>query len=88
MAMTIEERTEMMVRMYGEVCTKAAAARILGRNIKTLGNMIDDGRIDDACAGTMVDVRSIARYISTPRQADSEARKRRVKLKYNSEFAV
>lgn len=88
MAMTTEERTEMMVRMYGEVCTKAAAARILGRNIKTLGNMIDDGRIDEACAGTMVDVRSIARYISAPKQEDFEARKRRVKLKYNSEFAV
>ena len=88
MAMTVEERTEMMVQMYGEVCTKAAAARILGRNIKTLGGMIADGRIDEACGGTMVDVRSIARYITQPKQEDFEAKKRRVKLKYSSEFAV
>lgn len=88
MPITLEERTQMMVQMYGEVCTRAAAARILGRNVKTLGNMIDDGRIDEACGGTMVDVRSIARYITQPKQADFEARQRRVKLKYNSEFAV
>lgn len=88
MAMTLEERTEMMVQMYGEVCTKAAAARILGRNIKTLGLMLEDGRVEEACAGTMVDVRSIARYIAQPRQADFEARQRKIKLKYNSEFSV
>lgn len=88
MAMSLEERTEMMVQLYGEVCTKAAAARILGRNVKTLGTMIEDGRIDDACAGTMVDVRSVARYIAQPRQADSEARRNKIKLKYNSEFVV
>lgn len=88
MPITLEERTEMMVRMYGEVCTKAAAARILGRNIRTLYSMLEDGRVDEACEGTMVDVRSIARYIQQPKQADFEARKRRVKLKYNSEFAV
>lgn len=88
MAMTVEERTSEMVRMYGEVCTKAAAARILGRNIVTVRNMIIDGRIELACAGTMVDVRSIARYIAQPKQADFEAKQRRVKLKYNSEFAV
>jgi len=85
---TVEERTEMMVHMYGEVCTKAAAARILGRNIKTVGGMLADGRIDYACAGTMVDVRSIAKYISQPKLEDFEARKRRIKMKYKSEFAV
>lgn len=88
MPITLEERTEMMVQMYGEVCTKAAAARILGRNIRTLYNMIEDGRVDEACEGTMVDVRSIARYIQQPKQADFEAKQRKIKLKYNSEFAV
>lgn len=88
MAMTIEERTEMMVRMYGEVCTKAAAARILGRNVKTVGGMLADGRLEEACAGTMVDVRSIAHYISQPKLEDFEARKRKIKLKYNSQFSV
>lgn len=88
MPMTQQERTDMMVRMYGEVCTKAEAARILGRNVKTIGGMLADGRIEYACAGTMVDVRSIARYIAQPKQEDSEARRRKLKLKYNSEFAV
>lgn len=88
MTYTPEERTDVMIRTYGEVCTRAAAARILGRNVKTIGVMIADGRIEEACGGTMVDVRSIARYIAQPKQADNEARKRRIKIKYNSEFAV
>lgn len=88
MAITTDERTALMVQMYGEVCTKAEASRILRRNIRTVQNMIKDGRIDEACGGTMVDVRSIARYISTPKQADFEARKRQIKRKYNSDFAV
>ena len=78
----------MMVDRYGEVCTKAQAARILGRSYKTIPGMIRDGRISEACSGTMVDVRSIAHYIHQPKQEDFEARKRRIKLKYNSEFAV
>lgn len=88
MSITLEERTEVMVRMYGEVCTRAEAARILGRNIKTVSNMIADGRIETACAGSMVDVRSIAQYIAQPKQEDFEARRRRLKLKYNSEYAI
>lgn len=88
MPMTLEERTELMVQQYGEVCTKAAAARILGRTAPTLNQMLADGRLEYACAGTMVDVRSIAAYIAQPKQADFEAKKHRVKLKYNSEFAV
>lgn len=88
MAYTLEERTDMMIRTYGEVCTRTAAARILGRNVKTISVMIADGRIEEACGGTMVDVRSIAHYIAQPKQADNEARKRRIKIKYSSEFAV
>lgn len=88
MSISTDERVALMVRMYGECCTKAAAARILGRNVRTISRMLDDGRIEYACAGTMVDVRSIARYISQPRQEDFEAKKRRIQLKYNSEFAV
>ena len=88
MAITQDDRTEVMVRNYGEACTKAAAARILGRHVRTVGKMLNDGRLDYACAGTMVDVRSIARYISQPKQEDFAAKKRRIQLKYNSEFAV
>ena len=86
--MTVTERAELLVQQHGEVCTKAEAGRILSCGYKKICRMIADGRIDEACAGTQVDVRSIARYISQPRQEDFEARKRRMQLKYNSEFAV
>lgn len=88
MAMTLEERTRMMVREYGEVCSKAQAGRIISRTSATIKRMIADGRLEAACAGTMVDVRSIARFIDEPEKADFEARKRKLKFKYNSEFAV
>lgn len=86
--MTLEERTLAMVNLYGEVCTKANAARILGRTPQTVRNMIDDGRIDLACGGEMVCVRSIARYIHQPKQADNSARACRFQRKYHSEFSV
>ena len=86
--MTLQERTDTMVDRYGEVCTKKDAGRILNRDPRSICRMINDGRLDSACAGNMVDVRSIARYISAPKQEETEARKRRIQLKYNSEYAV
>ena len=68
---------EAMVEKYGEVCKKSKAARILDRSAHTINAMLRDGRLDDACGGTRVDVRSIARYIAAPKQEDFEARKRR-----------
>lgn len=86
--MNAKEREEMMVDRYGEVCTRAAAARILGRSANTIRNMIEDGRIDAACGGTMVDVRSIARYIAQPEKSEFEARKQRYKRRRGSNWAV
>lgn len=86
--MTTEEREAMMVLMYGEVCTKTAASRILGRSAKTVNRMLEDGRLDAACEGTRVDVRSIARYITAPKQEDFEARKRRYMQAHKSNWAV
>ncbi len=74
---TQQERLDDMLSRYGEVCTKARAARILGRNVKTVRAMLADGRLEAACGGTMVDVRSIAAYITAPKKADFEARVRR-----------
>ena len=84
----IKERTELMVAAYGEVCTRAQAGRILHRGPGAIGSMLKDGRLDAACEGEMVDVRSIARYITAPKQEDEAARIRRLKLKHNSEWAV
>ena len=71
------DRLTDMLERYGEVCTRVAAARILGCSTGKIKNMLKDGRLDTACGGTMVDVRSIARYIAQPRQIDEAARQRR-----------
>lgn len=71
------DRAQLMVDKYGEVCKKSKAAKILDRSVNTINVMLRDGRLDEACGGTMVDVRSIARYITAPRAEDFEARKRR-----------
>ena len=84
--MTPRERQDIMVDRYGEVCTRAEAGRILGRDARTVKKMIDDGRIESACAGTMVDVRSIAEYIAAPARKDEDARVERVR--YNTLYAV
>lgn len=64
--MSVRERTEEMVARYGEAVKLTTAARILDRDRKTIYRMIEDGRLETACAGTMIDVYSIARYICQP----------------------
>ena len=71
------DRLTDMLERYGEVCTRVAAARILGCSTGKIKAMINDGRLETACGGTMVDVRSIAKYITQPRQIDEAARQRR-----------
>ena len=67
-------RMEDMIKRYGECVTVAAAARIMGRSRRTVQRMLDDGRMRWACAGTMVDVRSMAEYLEAPAPADRRAR--------------
>lgn len=86
--MDVNERATLMVEAYGEVCTRAQAARILHRGPTAIGSMLKDGRLDVACEGEMVDVRSIARYITAPKQEDEAARQRRLKLRHNSQWSV
>lgn len=75
--MTLKEREDLLVAQHGEVTSYVNAGRILGRNSKTVKAMLGDGRLDYACEGTRVDVRSIARYIMAPKQEDFAARQRR-----------
>ena len=57
-------RTEKeLVDSYGEHVDKSTAARILGVTRATVYAMLADGRIEGACEGKRVDVRSIARYM-------------------------
>ena len=53
-----------LVAKYGEFVDKSAAARILGVTRATIYAMIADGRVNSACEGTRVSVRSIANYIA------------------------
>ena len=71
------DRLTDMLERYGEVCTRTVAARILGCSTGKIRCMLQDGRLALACGGEMVDVRSIAEYITRPAQADELARQRR-----------
>ena len=68
------DRMSDMLERYGEVCTRAGAARILGCSTSKIKAMLADGRLALACGGEMVDVRSIAAYIEQPAEADALAR--------------
>lgn len=59
-------REATLVERYGESVDKTVAARVLGVTRATVYAMLADGRINGACGGRRVDVRSIARYLSTP----------------------
>ena len=78
----MSDRLSDMLARYGEVCTRVAAARILGCSTGKVKSMIQDGRLARACGGEMVDVRSIAAYIEQPRQSDEMARQRRLGRKW------
>ena len=56
-------KEEELVLRYGEYADKTVAAKILGVTRATVYAMLADGRIEDACEGRRVDVRSIARYM-------------------------
>lgn len=75
--MTLREREDLLVAQHGEVTTISNAARVLSRARNTIMEMLRDGRLDYACEGTRVDVRSIARYIMAPKQEDFAVRQRR-----------
>lgn len=79
----MSDRMNDMLERYGEVCTRVAAAKILGCSTGKIKCMLHDGRLETACAGTMVDVRSIAEYIAQPRQIDELARQRRMGRKWS-----
>lgn len=79
---TAEERMNDMLERYGEVCKRTIAARILGCSAYKVRDMLADGRLKEACGGSMVDVRSIAAYICKPKRADELARQRKMGRKW------
>lgn len=75
--MTLKEREDLLVAQHGEVTTISNAACVLSKARNTIMAMLKDGRLDYACKGKQVDVRSIARYIMAPDQENFKARQRR-----------
>ena len=86
--MTKQERIDDMLSRYGEVCRRSIASKILHCCPAKINAMLDDGRLEWACGGTMVDVRSIAEYICQPAQAEDKARKQRIMKKYSTNWSV
>jgi hypothetical protein len=75
--MTLKERTDDMVARHGETVKFVTAGRIIDRDVRSVKRMLEDGRLDSACGGTMVDVLSIARYICAPAIENTKARLRK-----------
>ena len=72
---------ERLLGKYGEVCTRACAAKILGVSHSTVGDMLEDGRLQCACSGSRVLVSSIADYIERKPEIDAETRARKAAKK-------
>lgn len=71
---------------YGESVDKTVAAKILGVTRATVYAMLEDGRIEGACGGRRVNVRSIADYMARPRGADGAHRRRTGRTKKTAEM--
>lgn len=69
---TLERKEKELVDKYGEHVDKSTAARILGVTRATVYAMLKDGRIEGACEGKRVDVRSIARFICSNKRREKE----------------
>ena len=60
-------KEEELLGRYGEYVDKTLTAKILGVTRATVYAMLADGRIEGACSGRRVSVRSIARYMAAPK---------------------
>lgn len=70
------DREGELIARYGEAVDKTVAAQILGVTRATVYTMLEDGRIQGACEGRKVDVRSISRYLSSPQRGSGTAVRR------------
>lgn len=75
--MADQQYAEHLCATHGEVCDKTKAAQILGCSTRLIRDALQDGRLESACAGTRVSVRSIAAYIQQRPQIDYNTRLKR-----------
>ena len=78
----MDNREEYMVERYGEAVKQSTAAKILDVSRQTIHAMLNDGRLDAVCGGSMVCVHSIARYIEQPKAENFKARQRKAGRKW------
>ncbi|MBE5798345.1 MAG: helix-turn-helix domain-containing protein [Clostridiales bacterium] len=71
---TIKTEKE-LVNRYGEYVDKTQTAQILSVTRATVYAMLADGRIEGACEGKRVSVRSIARYLAAPKSKRRQGKK-------------
>lgn len=69
---SVQNRLDDMLGRYGECCTQTRAGHILGKSVRTVYRMLEDGRLRRI--GSDVDVRSIAQYLDNPPIYDFAAR--------------
>lgn len=86
--MSFEQYVDLFVKAHGEVCKRSEAAKILNCSARKINSMLEDGRLDWACEGTRVDVRSILRFKTAPAKAEQEARIERIKMRNGTSYAV
>lgn len=65
-------KEEELLERYGEYVDKTLTAKILGVTRTTVYAMLADGRIEGACSGRRVSVRSIAHYMAAPKSRDRQ----------------
>lgn len=63
----LASKEEELLGRYGEYVDKTLTAKILGVTRATVYAMLADGRIEGACSGRRVSVRSIAHYMAAPK---------------------
>ena len=63
----LASKEEELLGRYGEYVDKTLTAEILGVTRATVYAMLADGRIEGACSGRRVSVRSIAHYMAAPK---------------------
>ena len=67
----LASKEEELLWRYGEYVDKTQTAKILGVTRATVYAMLADGRIEGACSGRRVSVRSIAHYMAAPKSRSS-----------------